>query len=359
MGRWQCRGTGSMTLRIAERAESAASASGDGHSAVLFPGLAPARHGKVAAFLSQYPPAVRLLQRFDEVLGYRLLDRYRTAEVYDWEVYQSAHLATIFSLAHARVHGNLLGMEPVNVDRMMVCGQSFGSFAAAAFAESIEITELIGLLRASTSEESAYFAEQPPLGCVFFTRLGETLRGRLLDEVARDTGGWLELSVAQDRGVTAVSGTLDAVHKFTARIKAEGAVVFYVMNRAEHCPRMQPLVERLRENVYSQANFRDPQVPLVSDNGKLLRTAEQVREDLAAGWSRPLLSEQLYRKLEECGVERMLTPSSRGTFSDFGQGRFDIEVILPNAMLRALHREEGTEFPAAYAATGMHENRLL
>lgn len=319
---------------------------GPGRTAVLFPGLAPTRHAKAADFLTSYPPATTMLATVDEALGYSLMARYRTAEVYDWEVYQSAHLVTILALVHARLEGQTGGtptIEPL-LTAPVLCGQSFGSFAAAVQAGCIDLAELIDVLRHSSRLEQEYFATEPEqLGCVFFTRLTSHRREQLIRSALKETHGWLDLSVEQDRGVSAVSGTRRTVDRLAELIRQDHGVVFYVMNRAEHCTRMEPLVQRLREEVYKDAAFRDPRSPLVSDHGVLLETGEQVRQDLAGGWSRPLIAEQLYSRLESLGIYRILAPASRGSFSRFGEGRFEVEILLPNATLEACQQASTTE----------------
>lgn len=311
---------------------------GSSSTALLFPGLAPAKHGRVADFLDGYAPASAMVRQVDEVLGYSLLDRYSTADVYDWEVYQTAHMVTCLALADARMRAGD-GLDRTLSEAPVVCGQSFGGFAAAVYSGACDLPDLIRALRVSTEVESEYFAEQEEaLGCVFFTRMGRDRREALMKEVMASTGGWLDLSVVQDRQVVAVSGTRTAVDELSQRLREERAIVFYVMNRAEHCSQMAPLVRRLRERVYEGLALKDPRLPLVADDGSALHTAEDVREDLSAGWSRPLIADQLYAKLLERGVRRIITPASRGSFTDFGSGRFEIEVVLPNRMLQQLRQ---------------------
>lgn len=304
-------------------------------TAVLFPGLSPARHSRVADFLNDYAPAARMVRQVEDVLGYGLMEKYRTAEVYDWEVYQTAHLVTGLALADAHLRLARSAGSDV-VDQAVICGQSFGSFAAAVFAGACELDELVRLLRVSIDVETAYFAEQEELACVFFTRVSGELRDALMQDVVEKGGGWLDLSVAQDRGVTAVSGTRPAVDELARRLKDHRGVVFYVMNRAEHCARMASLVHRLKTEVYADAALHNPQRPLLSDDGRLLQTADDVREDLSAGWSRPLLSEELYLALLTRDVTHIVTPASRGSSTDFGSGRFRIETLLPNQTLAQL-----------------------
>ena len=146
----------------------------------------------------------------------------------------------------------------------------------------------------------------------------------------------------QDRDETAVSGTRTEVESFAERIRRRKAVVFYIMNRAEHCRRMVPLAKRLLRDAYAGMVFKDPEVTLLADNGNHLRTGEQVRTDLAHGWARPLMAEELYRELANLRVGTIVAPTARGMFTDFGEGRFKIEKILPNAMVRKLRGDRMT-----------------
>jgi len=305
-----------------------------GKSAILFPGLVPARHRNSTELLTGYAPAARMVRDIDGVLGYSLVEKYQNADVYDWEVYQNAHMITVLSLATARYGGDGGRGSAASADKV-VCGQSFGGFAAAVWAGACDLTDLVVMLRQSVAVEAEFFRGQDvPLRCVFFTRLGADVREELMARATEQVGGWLEISVEQDRAVTAVSGTMDAVERLTELIRSHGGVVFYVMNRAEHCERMRPLVDLLDREVYSKVVFSDPDRVLIADDGSHLVSGSDVSADLTAGWSRALRTEDLYGSLATAGVDRIVTPATRGMFTRYGGGRFEIDPVLPGEILR-------------------------
>ena len=141
-------------------------------------------------------------------------------------------------------------------------------------------------------------------------------------QAAAEPTGWAEVSVRADRGVYAVSGTIDAVRRIERAVRARGGRLFYTIDRAEHCPRMLPVRERVEREAYAGVVFADPAVPLVSDvTGEVLRSAEEVRTDLLDGWTHPTIATTLYDGLEAVGVTRLIVPGPVLAFRCHGNGR--------------------------------------
>lgn len=298
--------------------------------ALLFPGLTPARHRHVRRFLDRFAVARRLFDECSDVLGYDLEEAYATADIYDWEPYQTAFLAINLALAEWARDERGLRAEAI-------CGQSFGGFVGAVAAGCLPLGEMVGLLSRSVAAETAYFAGlDAPLACIFFSRVADAD----IDEIVRaaaQPGGWAEVSVRGDRGVYAVSGTADAVARVEEAVRARRGIVFYTIDRAEHCPRMAPVRERVEREAYAGVAFSDPFVPIVSDvTGAVLRTADEVRTDLLDGWTHPTRAATLYDGLESLGVRRLIVPGPSSAFRRHGGGRFETVPISPAAVSEAL-----------------------
>jgi len=290
--------------------------------AVLYPGLSPSRHAHVRRFLASYPGVARRFEECSDAAGYDLEEAYSTALIDDWEPYQLAFLAINLSLVEWM-------REERGIDPDVVCGQSFGGFVAAVGSGAVGLADMVRLLVSSGEVERRWFADQGrDLACVFFTRVDDAVVEALLADPA--PGGWTELSVRHDGGVLAVSGDRRSVRRLEERVRAAGGRVFYVIDRAEHCPRMGPLRELLAEEVYGTVPFRAPVRRLVSDiDGSELSTGEDVARHLLDGWTHPVVAGDLYRGLLALDVDRLVVPGPRSAFRGHGAGAFELLPVSP------------------------------
>ena len=277
---------------------------------VLFPGLVPNKHKSTYTWLETDPYARELIQQAEEHLGPDLLERHTRAEIYDWNVYQAVYLVESLSLAEAWCRRN--GADPD-----LVAGQSFGSLAAAVFSGSIAFRDMCRVMTASTAAEIEYFKQAAePLGCVFFSRCSPARTWQIIDEITgQSSPEWLDVSVVQERGVMAVSGTRNLVDQFASQVKKEGGLIFYTIDRAEHCPALAPLAEILKCEAYCASDFSGPAKPLLSDNGVLLHTGEDVARDLAEGWGRRLVNQEQYQTMTSLGTEHIVIPGHSSLFA--------------------------------------------
>ncbi|WP_051836141.1 ACP S-malonyltransferase [Streptomyces sp. NRRL WC-3742] len=295
--------------------------------ALFFPGLIPTRYDAVAEFVARDQRARRYFAQADEVLGYRLIEAYRDAAIYDWEVYEAGFMAVTLALAEWAERE--YGVAP------SVCGgQSFGAFMATVRAGVLSYPESLELIRRSVVVERDYFENlAEPLGCHFFYRLPYETVERLLAQ-ARDEEGWLELSVVLDEAVHAVSGSLPALERFERRVREEGGFPFYTMNRAEHCSAVAPLRARLLEEVYGTVPWHEARIPLVSDvDGRLLTDPEEIKHDLLDGWTTPVHWRTVVDGLRAAGTEEVWIPGPRNMFARITNTTFRTRVVSPKLAL--------------------------
>lgn len=276
---------------------------------VLFPGLVPNKHKSTYTWLETDRYAQELIWQAEEHLGSDLLSRHVDAEIYDWNVYQAVYLIESLSLVNAWCRRR-------HTEADIIAGQSFGSLAAAIYSGSISFNDMCKVMIASTAAEIEYFKlSESPLSCVFFGRCSPAKTDQIIEDItSAEASGWLDVSVVQERGVMAVSGTRHLVHSFATRLKQTGGIVFYIIDRAEHCPALAPLADILRREAYVTQLFTDPTKPLISDNGVLLHTGEDVARDLADGWGRRLINQEQYNALEMLGTEHLVIPGHSSLF---------------------------------------------
>src|SRR5699024_4179344 len=94
--------------------------------ALFFPELVHSRYSTISEYIANDPYARHRFTELSEILGYSLVEEYREADIYDWEVYELGNSAVCLALAEFAV-------EKLSVEPTVVVGQSFGSFVGALF----------------------------------------------------------------------------------------------------------------------------------------------------------------------------------------------------------------------------------
>lgn len=296
---------------------------------LLFSGLVPNKQRTVYELLASDLFAQDLLGQAEALLGPDLLERHQQAEVYDWDVYQTVYMIEHLVLAAA-------WERSTNRRPNLLAGQSFGSLTAAVYAECLPFQNMVELITRSTKVEESYFSEsETALACIFYARLSEEMTNTLILEVTREEpAGWLDISVIQERGVYCVSGTASSVSQFGDRVRECKGIVFYTLERAEHCPALAALADRLEDEVYSNFDFKAPNQALMSDNGQLLKSGGEVTRDLARGWSRRLVNSEQYDAMKAYGINRMLVPGHSSLFSGPDDESFERILIRARDYVR-------------------------
>ncbi len=294
--------------------------------ALYFPGLVPSASSSVEEFMRRNEFVQRRLRVADEVLGYSLLDAYAKAEIYDWEVFETGFMVLTLALADWT-------MENLDIDPVLCGGQSFGAIVAAVFTGALDYPDAIEFIRASTAVETDYFNGLPaPMGCLFFYRLDSASVDRLIEQ-CRSDGLDLEASVYLDDSVHAVSGPIEHLKIFRQLIRDRGGHAFYLMNRAEHCPSVAPLRERLKNEVYQKFTWNTPSLPLLSDvTGELLHHPDAIMEDLLDGWVSPVHWTTVVEGIRTAGADNVLIIGPRNMFARITNNRLPTAVVTPKVI---------------------------
>ncbi|CAM5492552.1 malonyl CoA-acyl carrier protein transacylase [Streptomyces spiroverticillatus] len=296
---------------------------------LFFPGLTPTTYDAISEFATTHAYAKQRFAEADEVLGYSLIEAYKKASIYDWEVYQSGVMALALALAD--------WAEEHYAEQPGLCGgQSYGAVMAAVRAGTLSYADALRLMSRSVRVEQDYFASQPePIGCHFFYKLSYDTVMRLIEEF-RAQGEWMELSIAFDASVHAVSASLGAIARFEERVRQEGGIPFYTVDRAEHCSANAGLRDRLAKEVYGSVTWNDPVIPIISDvDGRLLTEGAAVREDLLDGWTTPIHWQTIVQGISRGGGDRVWIPGPRNMFARISNRVFPTRVISPRTALAA------------------------
>lgn len=270
-----------------------------GSNAIVFPAMGPSRFADFGRFMVVNSPARKLFHAADEVLGYRVFDALRESEDDYAEVAQVASFVVSLALVEwgaAQLHG------PVT----HCAGVSFGKMAAAAYAGALPFEEAVRLVAESARCERDYFAEQQgDIVTHSFVKVGPETLQTLLAELS-EAGEWSEISSYMDRDMYMVSLNERALEGFKQRIGEVGGYSLYTMRPPAHASVFAPLRERIEQDVLSGYRLCDPLLPIVSDqDGSLVTTAEQAREWILGGFTRPMRWPGVVDTLVEQGVRRI------------------------------------------------------
>ncbi len=294
--------------------------------AIYFPGLVPTTFPSIAEFFTENPYARQRTAIADDVLGYSLTAAYERADVYDWEVYEAGFMA--LNLALADWAGDSLDLDPV-----VFGGQSFGAIVGAVYAGALDYADGLRLIRESTRVELDYFGGlTEPLGCFFFYRLAADDVDALLEE-CRAEGHRVEGSIYLDNRVYGVSGTMSGLERLRELVTRAGGRAFYLMNRAEHCPMVADLRQRLEAEVYSRLTWRDVRLPMISDvTGCLLTDRVAIMTDLLDGWTTPVHWSTVAAGIQASGADRAFVVGPRNMFARLTGASVPTAMITPRTV---------------------------
>lgn len=307
--------------------------------AIYFPGLVPTTFPGIAGFLTGNEFARHRLRVADEVLGYSLIDAYEKADVYDWEVFEAGFMALSLALADwAAAH---LDLEP-----LVYGGQSFGAIIGAVYGGVLDYPDALRLVRESTRVELDYFGGlAEPVGCFFFYRLASPVVDRLVAQCLAE-GHRVQGSIYLDNSVHGVSGTMTGLERFRELVAAEGGHAFYLMNRAEHCPMVMELRQRLEAGVYRRFEWHRSPLPMLSDvTGQLLTEPGEVMADLLDGWVTPVHWSTVVEGIRASGADRAFIIGPRNMFSRLTGNSVPTAIVTPRAVLE--FPDKGFALPGA------------
>ncbi|MET7764487.1 acyltransferase domain-containing protein [Streptomyces sp. NPDC005393] len=290
-------------------------------TALVFPGMGPSAFTDVGRFMVVNPFARELVAIADDVLGYSLVDTFRQAEGDYSEAAQVAFLVNC--LASASWAREALGIEPD-----ICAGPSFGEKAAIAFTGALPAHEAVRMTAELARCMDEYFAqEHKDKVTLSFVRTPEVRLAEILAELDAE-GEWHDISCYVDEGFAMVSLPEARVEWMENRLRAVGGMPLYTMRPPLHAAAFAGLRDKAEREVLSTFDFADPRLPVVADqDGRLLRTAEDLRTMLLDSIVRPLDWPRVVDALKRFGAKRLCVAGPDSLFGRVPCTTSNFEVI--------------------------------
>ncbi|MFI1968800.1 ACP S-malonyltransferase [Streptomyces cinnamoneus] len=300
-------------------------------TAIVFPGMGPSRFADAGRFMLLNPYARKRLAVADEVLGYRVAERFRESGADYSEFAQVAFLVNCLALADWAADAQ--GEEP------SVCvGPSFGQKAATAYAGSLSYEDTLLMTAAMARCEEEYFREHhQDVVTHSFTRLPADRLAEALSELD-ERGEWYEFSGYLDDGFHLLSLREGRLDWFKKRISELGGYSMYSMRPPVHAKSFAGLRELVEREVLSRFTVAAPRIPLVADqDGTVLDSAEGVRTMLLDTFDRPIDWPAIVTSLDGLGVKKLLFSGADNLFRrlDRTKRAFEVVALSPKTAVAA------------------------
>jgi [acyl-carrier-protein] S-malonyltransferase len=264
-------------------------------TAIAFPGMGPSTFADLARFLVVNADARRLTRQAGEVLGYRLLDRFRESPDGPSEYADVAFLITCLALA-----------AWAETDAEICAGASFGTKAAAVHSGVLTFPDAVLMTARMARCERRYFAAQHgDLVTQSFARVPPGPLAEIRAEM-QDRGEYQEISCYVDHDFTMLTVAEHALDRLQQRLRQVGGLPIYTMRPAMHASVLTGLRAAVQEEAMTGLTFADPVLPILSDqDGMPLSDGAAVRAMLLDGYVRPVDWPAVVAGLQTAGVTRL------------------------------------------------------
>jgi malonate decarboxylase epsilon subunit len=280
--------------------------------ALLFPGQG-SQYPDMLARVASDPSAAATFDEAQRVLGYDLRERDDVTALASTVNVQLGLLAA--GVASARV------LESYDVRPDAVAGHSVGGFAAAVTAGAMQFADALHVVdeRARTMER--LFPAGYGMGVI------GGLREALVHEIvaaAQNAGS--EVYVANVNAPTqcVIAGERNAVGVALEAASAAGARRADRLDVAvpSHCPLLAPVQARL-EAALAEVELHDPRIVYVGSVGpRIIRRAQELRGDLAAGVAHEVRWHDASTMLVEMGASMLIETVPGHVLTDLAQQAF-------------------------------------
>jgi [acyl-carrier-protein] S-malonyltransferase len=279
---------------------------------IVFPGMGPCGYDELGKFMATSPHARKLRRTADSVLGYPLMDRYRTAGADYSEYSQIAFL--ISCLALIEQVSDSLESEPA-----ACAGPSFGGKAAVAYSAALPVDELIMLAARLARCEEEYFAtEHEDVVTQSIARTAGPVLAEILAAMT-ERNEWHDISCHIDEDFYMVSMRETSLDRFLKEVRAAGGLPLYAMRPPMHSSAFGALRRKAEDEVLGDVPFSDPSLPIIADHdGSVVTTADGVRSMLLDSFVRAVRWPQVVQAMRELDVTKVYIP---GPDSLFGRVR--------------------------------------
>lgn len=274
--------------------------------AFLYPGQG-SQYAGMFARLEREPESRAVFEEAREVLGYDVRMHGDSEALRSTVDVQLGLL--VLGVASSRVlaqHGVVSGA---------VAGHSVGGFAAAVYAQAMSFADALRVVR----ERARTMAR------LFRTGYGMGVLAGLSEHAVRALAGD-EVYVANVNAPAqcVLAGKRAALEAVLAAGRLAGARRADLLDVAvpSHCPLLAPVAARLRE-VLADVEVRDPRVTYVGSVGpRIIRTGNELRQDLATGVEREVRWHDASTMLVEMGATLLVEASPGHVLTDLAKQAF-------------------------------------
>jgi [acyl-carrier-protein] S-malonyltransferase len=303
-------------------------------TAVVFPGISENSFDDLEKFLLINPVARALTAVADDTLGCSLVDELRAAEGGYTPHSRVAFLVGCVALA-------AWAEQEYGVHPAICTGPSFGGTPAAVHAGALGLADAVRLTAGWGRQFEEYFERADP-GVV--TQSLARTPAAVLDEVLAELterGEWHDMAGYVDEDFHLVSVREASLDWFQQRVRAGGGLPLYTMRQPLHSTLFSPLRDLVEAEVFSELEFTDPVIPVVSDHdGTVLESGQQVRTMLLDAIVRPVRWPAVVQTLKARGVRRIWVAGKDALWSRVNATAeaFDVVAVAPQTALRPRRR---------------------
>jgi|FaiFalDrversion2_1042247.scaffolds.fasta_scaffold00184_8 [acyl-carrier-protein] S-malonyltransferase len=302
--------------------------------ALLFPGQGSQQVGMGQELYRASPAARRLLEAAQEALGFPLLSllfQGPAEELTETANAQPAIFVVSLACLAAALEAGALPRRPA-----FLAGHSLGEYTALVAAGALPFREALALVQ-RRGQLMAQAGRERPGTMAAIIGLEE---GRL-EALCREVGA--QVCNYNSPGQTVIGGTLAAVAEASARARALGArAVPLRVSGAFHTALMGPAAQALAQAI-DQAPLRDALVPVVGNAcARPLSAAQELREELKAQLTSPVLWRQSLQAMAAAGVQRFLEVGPGGVLTGL------VRRTLPQAQAHCLDGPQALEELSAW-----------
>lgn len=240
----------------------------------LFPGQGSQYSGMGKEFYDNFQVVRDLFAEGSEVTGMNL--KHLCFEEPDEILMQTENVQPVITLINV---ATFLVLKETGIIPSATAGHSLGEYASLYAAGVIKFSNLMELVltRGLLMKEAA--ADNPG-GMVMPMGIGD----EVIEKICMDLpeGYPLEIANINSPKQVIVSGTIDALEKFSAMAKKAGAkfIVPLKVSGPWHSKLMTPAKEKL-ETVITETSFKDPKIPFISNaTGDYASNGEQIKKNL-------------------------------------------------------------------------------
>ncbi len=263
--------------------------------AFIFPGQGSQYVGMAQELCNVYPEAEELLNKADDILGYKLSDIILNGPEDQLKLTTNTQpaLLTVSTICY-----QLLRKEGIIPD--YAAGHSLGEYSALVAAGSLTFEDALRLV----SNRGKLMEEATPAGQGSMAAiLG--LNTEQIEQICSSIDGIVEAVNYNCPGQVVIAGEKEKVEEASKLASEAGAkrVVALNVSGPFHSSLMKPAAEKF-SNELDKVTFNNPSFPIIANvNAQLIFSSEVIKESLKKQMYNPVLWEMSMRKLIELNVE--------------------------------------------------------